>query len=80
MTIRPTDGLVTRLLQQQSRPTHASSAKGEAMRGTDQISISSQAREQNLAQFSNSYGQKQEQLESKLIGLYAKHARFESKD
>ena len=85
MTIRPTDGLVSRLLQQQSRPNHASAQASESKKGTDQVNISTQAREQHTGEASkqtaaNAYGQKQEKLESQLIGLYAKHEKYGSKE
>jgi hypothetical protein len=85
MTIRPTDGLVSRLLQQQSRAPKTPAPTSESRKTEDHVNISAQAREQGrevLPQEQNStntYGQKQEKLESQLIGLYAKHEQHESK-
>jgi len=85
MTIRPTDGLVSRLLQQQSRTPNAPTQTGESRKNSDQVNISTQAREQNMGEASkqtaaNAYGQKQEKLESQLIGLYAKHEQYGPKE
>lgn len=86
MTIRPTDGLVSRLLQQQSRTPNVPAPSNESRKTSDHVNISTQAREQGVEpqpdkqSSANAHGQKQEKLESQLIGLYAKHARYESKD
>lgn len=85
MTIRPTDGLVSRLLQQQSRTPNTTAPTNESRNMADHVNISVQAREQGSEaqpqkqNSTNTYGQKQEKLESQLIGLYAKHERYESK-
>ena len=86
MTIRPTDGLVSRLLQQQSRTPNVPIQTGESRKAADHVNISTQAREQGDEAQSkkqndaNTYGQKQEKLESKLIGLYAKNEQYGSKE
>ncbi|WP_038247548.1 hypothetical protein [Ghiorsea bivora] len=86
MTIRPTDGLVSRLLQQQSRTSNTPTPTSESRKTADHVNISAQAREQGSEaqpqkqNGTNTYGQKQEKLESQLIGLYTKHERYESKD
>jgi len=76
LTIRPTDGLVHRLLQQQTRTSqaedHAVATKGKV---ADKVNISGQARQQNTEasdkpSTSASYGYKQQDLESQLLRLY----------
>ncbi|MDQ6980827.1 MAG: hypothetical protein Q9M46_05065 [Ghiorsea sp.] len=86
MMIRPTDGLVSRLLQQQSRTPNVPVQTNESRKTADHVNISTQAREHsNEAQpqkqnNANTYGQKQEKLESQLIGLYTKHEQYGSKE
>ncbi|MDX8387153.1 MAG: hypothetical protein R8M46_01275 [Ghiorsea sp.] len=85
MTIRPTDGLVTRLLQQQTRQTSSPAQDNGPKSNTgDQVSISTQARQEGekaevSRQLTNAYGYKQEKLESQLIGLYSQHHKSGSK-
>jgi DNA primase len=85
MTIRPTDGLVSRLLQQQSRAPKTPAPTSESRKMADHVNISAQAREQGSEvptqkqNSTNTYGQKQEKLESQLLGLYTKHERYGSK-
>lgn len=85
MTISPMDGLVTRLLQQQTRHSSAPVQDGEPKgKSTDQVSISPQARQQGDGAEKNqgpinAFGYKQEQLESQLINLYTQHAKTEPK-
>ena len=71
MTLRPTDGLVTRLLQQQTRNSSATtSPASSSTANADQVNISAQARSQVQAdQF------KQQELESQLLRLYNHHAK-----
>ncbi|MDX8384232.1 MAG: hypothetical protein R8M45_09130 [Ghiorsea sp.] len=77
LTIRPTDGLVHRLLQQQSRSPAASTASAQPKeKASDKVSISGQARQQNNEAPVNStpsYGYKQQDLESQLLRLYTHH-------
>ena len=71
MTLRPTDGLVTRLLQQQNRNQSATvSSASSSAKKTDQVSISDQARSQVQ---SNQF--KQKDLESQLLRLYNHNIR-----
>ncbi|PCI01122.1 MAG: hypothetical protein COB79_04660 [Zetaproteobacteria bacterium] len=76
MTLRPTDGLVSRLLQQQTRSqpatfTPASSASNKE----DRVSISNQAREHQTQNNKN----EQQALESQLLRLYSQHQTNEPK-
>ncbi len=71
MTLGPADGLVSRLLQQQTRsqplstmPASPSTAK------EDRVSISHQARDHQTQQGANN---KQLKLESQLLRLYTQH-------
>jgi len=86
MTIRPTDGLVSRLLQQQSRTPNVPVQTSESRKTADHVNISTQAREQGgeaqpqKQSDANTYGQKQEKLESQLIGLYTKHEQYGPKE
>jgi len=81
-TIRPTDGLVSRLLQQQTRAPVATQSTESKPQPTDQVNISHQARQhssdheikQNPV---NLYGYKQEKLESQLIRLHQQHTESE---
>ncbi len=76
MTLRPTDGLVSRLLQQQTRSQPASSnAASLSAKKTDQINISSQAREQHEQSYQNKQSATipQTDLEAHLLRLYAHH-------
>lgn len=80
--IRPTDGLVSRLLQQQTRTPVATQNTETKSQPTDQVSISHHARQQGDAhnvkqELINLYGYKQEKLESKLIRLYQQHIESE---
>jgi len=80
LTIRPTDGLIHRLLQQNSRtaeaPREASKSSGQV---ADQVNISSEARKQSSAGSASTYGtsagytasHKQEDLEARLLSLYS---------
>ena len=71
MTLRPTDGLVTRLLQQQTRNQSATvSSASSSSKKVDQVSISEQARSQVQ---SNQF--KQKDLESQLLRLYNHNTR-----
>jgi hypothetical protein len=71
MTLRPTDGLVSRLLQQQTRHTSANiSPHSSPAIKADQVNISDQARSQVQA---NPF--KQQELESQLLRLYSHHAK-----
>ena len=84
MTIRPADGLVTRLLQQQTRSTGVTAQEaGRKEKTSDQVSISSQARQQTAEvvgnKSQNAFGYKRDKLESQLIGLYTKHEPAEPK-
>ena len=86
MKIRPADGLVTRLLQQQTRPLGTAPQASGAMGITpDQCNSSALAHPQNTSSTSNqeqpnSYGYKQDTLESKLLGLYAHRTASDSKE
>ncbi|MDQ6989294.1 MAG: hypothetical protein Q9M19_05375 [Mariprofundaceae bacterium] len=74
MTIRPTDGLVHRLLQQQTRQSNETAPKAELKSSlADKVNISSQARQEQatLSQQDQSYGYKQRDLESQLLRLSA---------
>jgi len=70
MPLRPTDGLVSRLLQQQSRgPSNApATTSASSNNTTDRISISIDARDPESG--SNF---KQQDLESQLLRLYTHH-------
>ena len=77
LTIRPTDGLVHRLLQQQSRSPAATEQSAQPKeKVADKVSISSQARQQSSEELTNNtstYGYKQQDLESQLLRLYTHH-------
>ena len=76
MTLRPTDGLVSRLLQQQTRSQPASyNAANSSAKKADQINISSQARQQQEQgyQHKQTANIPQTDLEAHLLRLYAHH-------
>lgn len=76
MTLRPADGLVTRLLQQQTRSHPVAEQNTSAKEPiTDQVQISNQARQQQ----SQSGSSKQQDLESQLLRLYAHHNKADTK-
>ncbi len=71
MTLRPTDGLVTRLLQQQTRNQSATASTASSpLKKADQVSISEQARSHVQG---NQF--KQQDLESRLLRLYNHNLR-----
>jgi len=78
ISLRPTDGLVTRLLQQQNNHGGSSAkANQHSQNSADQVNISTEARQQTDSKTAqptatNPYGYKQDKLESQLIQLYAK--------
>jgi len=72
MPVRPTDSLVSRLLQQQSRSSSpAASTSTSSNHKSDHVSISNDARhpESNTT--------KQQDLESQLLRLYTHHKKSE---
>ncbi len=76
MTLRPADGLVSRLLQQQTR-SHPVAAQNTSAKEpiSDHVQISNQARQQQPQNGNN----KQQDLESQLLRLYAHHNKGDTK-
>jgi len=72
LTVRPADGLIHRLLQQNSQPAGKPQAEEPSpVHANDQVSISQHAREQ--AGVVDSRQQNQSKLESQLLRLYTHH-------
>jgi len=73
MPVRPTDSLVSRLLQQQSRSSSpAASTSTSSSHKTDHVSISNDARHPD-----SNANSKQQDLESQLLRLYTHHNKSE---
>lgn len=82
LTVRPADGLIHRLLQQNSQATSKPYAeKLASIHVNDQINISQGAREQATAgnNVVDSRQQTQSRLESQLLRLYTHHTYTEDK-
>ena len=76
MTLRPTDGLVSRLLQQQTRSQPVSTTPASPSTAKeDRVSISNQARDHQTQENAPS---KQQKLESQLLRLYSQHQTSET--
>ncbi|MDX8404797.1 MAG: hypothetical protein R8K50_01435 [Mariprofundus sp.] len=74
LNIQPVDGLIYRLLQQNSKPA-SSEARQPASAGADKLNISSQARDQQPmhsveSSLHDSIGNDRRSLESHLLKLY----------
>ncbi len=77
LTVRPADGLIHRLLQQNSQASGKSQeAKTAPSRVADHVNISQQARHQADAApvLEGNQRQNQSKLESQLLRLYAGHS------
>ena len=82
LTVRPADGLIHRLLQQNSQAAgKPQEEKTASIRVNDQVNISQHAREQvNIGNGAvDSRQQNQSKLESQLLRLYTHHAYSEDK-
>ncbi len=81
MPIRPTDGLVHRLLQQQTRHNESTAQQADTKKMVeDKVNISHQARQESPkdTQQEQSYGYKQSDLESQLLRLYTHHNKTDT--